>query len=272
MDSEDARVAVYDAFRTTGTAPSAGALADRFGGTTEQGEATLVALAAARRLVRDDHGSIAMAHPLLVGSSGLLRHGVAPPCGGAGATGTRSRSRTCWSGGDDGPMDGNGAPRVTVRAASARDIPSIRELTRASGMFAPDDLAALEAMLRDQVGTSGSDHRWFVAQLAPAGFCGAAYVAREPFADRVWNLYFLAVAPRHQRSGVGAALLAQVVDGLVRDGDSVARVLLVETSSTDDFAAARAFYAREGFDREALIREYYGPDDHKIVYWLSLAE
>jgi ribosomal protein S18 acetylase RimI-like enzyme len=169
-------------------------------------------------------------------------------------------------------MDETRADAVAVRPASVDDIASIRELARSSGMFAPDDLAALDGMLQEQLAATGSDHRWFVAHVAPEAFAGAAYVAREPFADRVWNLYFLAVVPGLQRSGVGAALLDEVVDGLVGDGASVARVLLVETSSTDDFAAARAFYSREGFEREALIREYYGPDDHKIVYWLSLVE
>jgi len=139
-------------------------------------------------------------------------------------------------------------------------------------MFAPDDLAMLEGMLQDHVALAGTDHRWLVARDAQAGFVGAAYVAPEPFADRVWNLYFLAVARGHERSGVGTALVGEVVLGLESAGESVARVLLVETSSTDDFAAARAFYSREGFEREALIRDYYGPGDHKIVYWLSLVE
>ncbi|MEO7062079.1 MAG: hypothetical protein ABI083_20370 [Lapillicoccus sp.] len=53
-------------------------------------------------------------------------------------------------------------------------------------------------------------------------------------------------------------------------GEQVARVLIVETSSTDDYTASRRFYAREGFDREACIREFYGPGDDKIVFWKSL--
>lgn len=63
MDPEDVRVAVYDVFRTTGSAPSSAALADRLGATTVQVQEALVALAAARHLVLDDHGSIVMAHP-----------------------------------------------------------------------------------------------------------------------------------------------------------------------------------------------------------------
>lgn len=99
---------------------------------------------------------------------------------------------------------------------------------------------------------------------------GAAYCAPEPFADRVWNLYFLAVDPLRHRSRVGTTLVTDLERLLSGAGERVARVLLVETSSTDDYEAARRFYGRAGFDREARIREFYGPHDDKIVFWQSL--
>ena len=54
-------------------------------------------------------------------------------------------------------------------------------------------------------------------------------------------------------------------------GEVEARVLLVETSSTDQYEATRAFYEARGFDREALIREFYGPGDDKVVFWKAMA-
>jgi hypothetical protein len=62
--------------------------------------------------------------------------------------------------------------------------------------------------------------------------------APEPFADRVWNLHFLAEEP------------------LRPPVDQVARVLIVETTSTDHDQSTRSFYEREGFDREARVREF----------------
>ena len=53
-------------------------------------------------------------------------------------------------------------------------------------------------------------------------------------------------------------------------GPDVARTLIVDTSSTDDYADSRAFYARRGFVEEARIRDYYGPDEHRVVFWKSL--
>lgn len=49
-------------------------------------------------------------------------------------------------------------------------------------------------------------------------------------------------------------------------GEDVARVLLVETSSTDRYARPRDFYRARGFDKEATIREIYGTGDDKVVF------
>lgn len=157
-----------------------------------------------------------------------------------------------------------------VRPAADGDVVPIRALAMDNGMFAPDDMADVDEMLRGYLDGSMDGHRWIVADDAAGRVAGAAYYAPEPFADRVWNLYFLAVDPHRHRSGIGTALVAHVEQSLRSAGEQVARVLIVETSSTDDYTAARRFYVREGFDREACIREFYGPGDHKIVFWKSL--
>ena len=55
-------------------------------------------------------------------------------------------------------------------------------------------------------------------------------------------------------------------------GDEVARTLIVETSSLDDYDQARTFYNRRGFVEEARIRDFYGPGDDKVVFWKSLSD
>ena len=65
-------------------------------------------------------------------------------------------------------------------------------------------------------------------------------------------------------------MVRYVEQTLRAEGEGIARVLIVETSSSAAYEGARAFYARRGFDREAVIREFYGPGDDKIVFWKSL--
>ena len=38
----------------------------------------------------------------------------------------------------------------------------------------------------------------------------------------------------------------------------------------DQYAQTREFYLKRGFVEEARIRQFYGPDDDKIVFWKSL--
>ena len=45
-----------------------------------------------------------------------------------------------------------------------------------------------------------------------------------------------------------------------------ARLLLVETSSHIDFSAARAFYTKQGFVNEAIIRNYYDVGEDKLIF------
>jgi ribosomal protein S18 acetylase RimI-like enzyme len=44
------------------------------------------------------------------------------------------------------------------------------------------------------------------------------------------------------------------------------RVLLVETSGTEDFEYVRAFYRKNGYEEEARIREFYAAGVDKIIF------
>ena len=90
-----------------------------------------------------------------------------------------------------------------------------------------------------------------------------AYCAPEAMADGTWNLLLIAVHPDRQSEGIGAQIMSFVEEKLSAEG---ARVLLVETSGTDDFIRTRAFYSKLGYNEEARIREYYGVGDDKIVF------
>jgi GNAT superfamily N-acetyltransferase len=72
---------------------------------------------------------------------------------------------------------------------------------------------------------------------------GKAHTAPERFAEGTCNLILLAIHPDHQKQGHGKALLDHVEQLLAKRGE---RVLLVETSGTDDFEYVRSFYRNSG--------------------------
>ncbi|MEM6454887.1 MAG: N-acetyltransferase [Acidobacteriota bacterium] len=162
--------------------------------------------------------------------------------------------------------------RMMIRDARLDDIDAIQTLAVEAEMFTPDEAGFLGAQLRALHAGDPSGGRWLVVEDASAALIGSVYYAPEPFSDRMWNLYFIAVAPGQQRTGLGRRLMAHVEEALRAQGEETARTLIVETSSTPKYERARAFYRAIGYDEEARIRQFYGPEDDKVVFWKSLVD
>lgn len=156
-----------------------------------------------------------------------------------------------------------------IRRAIESDETSLKELAVINNLFGVDELDDFVTAFHGALTGELEGHQWYVMVDPDDRAIAAAYLAPEPFADRLWNLYFLAVDPRIHGRGAGSRLIEHVED-VLRGAGEEARVLIVETSSTDDYTSARAFYRARGFDEEARIRDFYGPGDNKVVFWKAL--
>ena len=157
-----------------------------------------------------------------------------------------------------------------IRPATADDLDRIKEIAVAAGMFSTEEAEFFDEMVNGALDGSLEGHQWLVVEDSTGVVLSAAQFAPEPFADRMWNLYFIAVDPMHQGSGIGSAVMAHVEADLANRGEEHARTLVVETSSTDQYARTRSFYSGIGYTEEARIREFYGPGDHKVVFWKQI--
>lgn len=152
----------------------------------------------------------------------------------------------------------NIAIRDLVRADLSRIVP----ILDATDLFPSDMLPAMaEPWL-----SGAAPHHWLVAVDGDA-VLGFAYAEPERMTDGTVNLLAIAVDPARQNRGVGSALIAELSARLLAAG---CRVLIVETSSLEGFAATQAFYAARGFTREARIRDFYEDGNDKIVFWKRL--
>ncbi len=151
---------------------------------------------------------------------------------------------------------------MNVRAATRRDIPSLKPIIDATGLF-PSEM--LDDMMRGYLEGSAPSDMWFV--LANPEVVAAAYCAPEKLTSGTWNLLMIAVDPPSQGRGVGAALMRHVERLLAERGE---RILLVETSGLPDFERVRRFYRGIGYDEEARIRDFYQQGDDKVVFRKTL--
>ena len=96
---------------------------------------------------------------------------------------------------------------------------------------------------------------------------GLCYTAPEKLADRTWNMLALAVLPGLQGNGLGAALVRAAEQHLKERGQ---RLLIVDTSGTEDFTLTRKFYAKNGYVAEARIRDFWADGDDKVTFRKAL--
>lgn len=96
---------------------------------------------------------------------------------------------------------------------------------------------------------------------------GLCYTVPEELTDRTWNMLALAVRPELQGKRLGAALVQAAEQHLKDKGQ---RILIVDTSGTDDFALTRKFYTQNGYEEEARIRDFWADGDDKVIFRKTL--
>lgn len=86
---------------------------------------------------------------------------------------------------------------------------------------------------------------------------------KRPLTDGVFDLYWIATNPEYPKKGVGKSLLTHAEEFVLSKN---ARWLLAETSSKDDYAAARNFYLRNRYSIIAEINDFYSVGDNLMVF------
>jgi len=178
-------------------------------------------------------------------------------------------------------------PQVVLGPMTASDRARVAQILLSTGNFRDDEVTvALElfdaslsgedyvfvggfGVVSSQLATDDSaDGRWLMADGCRRSLQGFACFGPTPATDRTYDLYWIAVDRNAQGTGCGSRLLAEVERSLEA---LHARMLVVETSSRSDYAATREFYLRRGYVEAARVREFYAPEDDRIILTKRLA-
>lgn len=158
----------------------------------------------------------------------------------------------------------------TIRVARPIEREQLLAVAVATERFTADEAEGLLGGVLDAfaAGTLDDRHEVLVAEDASREPSGWSYFAPDPYADGVWNLWWIGVHPSQQGSGAGRALLHAIETHVERAG---ARVLVIETSDQDGLARARRFYEREGYTARGIVPDFYGAGDGKVIFSKSFA-
>jgi len=135
----------------------------------------------------------------------------------------------------------------------------LREILDATAVFRPDEVTMALELFDESV---EGDYE-FVGGFDDDSLVAYACFGATPGTDRTYDLYWIAVHPSAQRHGGGSRLLAEVERRLRERG---ARLLVVETSSRNEYAATLHFYTARGYREVARMRDFYALTDDRVIY------
>jgi ribosomal protein S18 acetylase RimI-like enzyme len=148
----------------------------------------------------------------------------------------------------------------SLRHLTAADRSRIEEISRAVGVFHADEIpVALEVF--DGAVAGSPDYLALGAEHA-GRLAGWICWGPTPCTLGTYDLYWMAVDPAHQGSGLGTALVV----AMERSLPGVARLVVVETAGRADYAPTRAFYEARGYRAVSRIPDFYAPGDDQVVY------
>ena len=150
-----------------------------------------------------------------------------------------------------------------LRELRADDLAGLEQILAATGAFTPAEVAVAMELL--EIVVNQPEQRDYEVAVAEVLGKAAGYVlfGPVPATEGNFDLYWIAVDPAAQGSGVGQRLLEHVEEEIRR---RQGRMVCLETSSQGGYSRARSFYEKAGYQLESRIRDFYRPGDDRLTY------
>ena len=151
----------------------------------------------------------------------------------------------------------------SIRKINPSDVPALKKVLDSIDLF-PSEM--MDDMISDFFNNPTSEDIWFAA-VENEKTIGLGYCASEKLTVGTYNLYAIGVRSDLQGKGIGAQMMSYLENELK---NKEARVLIVDTSGSEEFKLTRKFYEKLGYTKEAVIRDFWDEGDDKVTFWKKL--
>lgn len=143
------------------------------------------------------------------------------------------------------------------------DAPAVERIVAATKFFNPAEVRIARELVEERLARGEASGYFFL--FADDGEQLVGYSCFGPIDGTAssFDLFWIAVDPSRQGTGLGRRLMAASEREIAAMGGT--RVY-VETSSREQYAPTRAFYLACGYQEVALLPEFYGPGDGKVIF------
>ena len=152
---------------------------------------------------------------------------------------------------------------LELRPLLPGDKQPIQEILHHCGNFRREEIDIAEELIDETLGDSHAEDYRFIVAAENGRVLGYSCFGQTPAADGVWDLYWIAVDPSARGQGVAHRLQVATEEQIRAAGG---RLILAETSSLPNYADARAFYLRQGFQLCDRIADFYRPGDDRLTF------
>lgn len=157
--------------------------------------------------------------------------------------------------------------RVTLQES---DAAAVYALVTETGFFSESEQRIAIELVEETLSMGKeSGYEFVFADMPdePGDLLGYTCYGPIPDTASSFDLYWIAVSPAQQRTGLGSALLRET-ERLALQQDATR--MFVDTSGREQYAPTRNFYERMGYREEARLIDFYAPGDDKVIYAKTL--
>ena len=155
------------------------------------------------------------------------------------------------------------SPRL--RELRSADRGRIAEIVRAVGVFRDEEIQIALEVFDASCRPFQTDYHTLGAEL-DGRLAGWICWGATPCTVGTVDLYWMAVDPEVQGTGVGTALVGEMERRLAGH----ARLVSIDTSGRESYAPTRRFYEARGYRPVAVVPDFYAPGDAQVIFTKTL--
>jgi ribosomal protein S18 acetylase RimI-like enzyme len=143
------------------------------------------------------------------------------------------------------------------------DQEAVDKLVHATGFFSEEEEKIASDLVEELVAKGEASGYFFLFAEEEGRLLGYTCFGPIPGSVHSWDLYWIAVDPNGQGSGLGKKLMAASERIMAGRG---ARRVYADTSSRPQYEPTRAFYLSCGYVQEAFLADFYAAGDGKVIF------
>jgi ribosomal protein S18 acetylase RimI-like enzyme len=143
------------------------------------------------------------------------------------------------------------------------DTEHIRKLVDSSGFFSMEEIDIAVELVEENLSEGKESGYCFLFAENSDDIIGYTCFGPVPNTINSYDIYWIVVHNDFRRLGIGKALIA-MTEGLIEKQGG--QRIYIDTSSRDQYRTTRLFYDTCGYREKAIVKDFYGPGEDKVIY------